>query len=89
MQEFLLVGGSNDGRRVMLTVGAWGPPEYIQVGVPILNPMLDLSPEPQFDTYKLHTLVSMISPGSVVYVYAIRDMPVETIMEKLIDRYGR
>ena len=86
MQEFLLVGGSNDGRRVMLTVGAWGPLEYIQVGVPILNPMMDLSPEPQFDTYKLHTLVAT---GSMVYVYAIRDMPVETIMEKLIDRYGR
>lgn len=89
MQEFLLVGGSHDGKQIMLEVpqGEFEIPAMRSICPGIkLNVFHSGVPEPEVEHYILLTL--MVNRKSH-FVYAIHGMSVDTVLEKLIDRYGR
>lgn len=89
MQEFLLIGGSHDGKRIMQGV----PRNELQIpamrsvcpGI-MSNVMHGGVPESEIEHYILLTLRVNCKSH---FVYAIHGMSVDTILEKLIGSYGR
>jgi hypothetical protein len=91
MQEFLLIGGSRDGERIMLEVRRDLPPTILSLPVrrpenSSVFPFSNEMEEPEVDHYMLRAFMGKHENH---IVYAIQDMSVDTILEKLIDRYGR
>ena len=91
MQEFLLVGGSYDGQRIMLEVRRDLPPTILRLPVHRSQNSIEIEDsnemeEPEVDHYTLRAITGKYENH---LVYAIEDMNKDTILEKMIDRYGR
>ena len=90
VQDFLFVGGNNDGRRISLALG------MSSIKLPVLPPrpwaLIDASsvpepfePEPfEYETYDLN---AFSDKHRVFYVYGIAGMPASVILARLIAGY--